>query len=335
MTLPVGTISMSQVNTELGIPSTTTISLNQANVRSLAGVPSGTISMSNLQGKSAVFNGTISSPQQEINLYTWATANGYGGSGVANITISPGVYIWSDNTATAAMTIPSGFGAGNLTVINNGLIMGKGGAGKAAPGPAFSGGIAIQLSTPIILTNNSFIGGGGGGGGGSAGGGGAGGGAGAGGTGSGAGGAIGASGADATPNLNRGGGGGRIFPGTGGAGVSASKPGGSFPVGAGGKGGGAGGGGGALASGPTPNSGFAASGAGGAGNAAGSPASPSTFSNSSASGGGGGWGAAGGFSRPGSPIPSVVFGGAGGKAINLNGNSITYPATGTIWGTVS
>ena len=52
MTLPVGTISMSQVNTELGIPSTTTISLNQANVRALAGVPSGTISMSNLQGKS-------------------------------------------------------------------------------------------------------------------------------------------------------------------------------------------------------------------------------------------------------------------------------------------
>ncbi|NBS70115.1 hypothetical protein EBT31_14570, partial [bacterium] len=43
---------MSQVNTELGIPSTTTISLDQANVRALAGVPSGTISMSNLQGKS-------------------------------------------------------------------------------------------------------------------------------------------------------------------------------------------------------------------------------------------------------------------------------------------
>ena len=52
MTLPTGTISMSQVNTELGLASTTTISLNQTNVRTLAGVPSGTISMSNLQGKS-------------------------------------------------------------------------------------------------------------------------------------------------------------------------------------------------------------------------------------------------------------------------------------------
>jgi hypothetical protein len=52
MTLPVGTISMSQVNDELGLPSTTNISLNQANVRALAGVPSGTISMNDLRGKS-------------------------------------------------------------------------------------------------------------------------------------------------------------------------------------------------------------------------------------------------------------------------------------------
>lgn len=53
MTLPVGTISMSQVNTELGLASTTNISLNQANVRTLAGVGgSGTIiSMDDLRGK--------------------------------------------------------------------------------------------------------------------------------------------------------------------------------------------------------------------------------------------------------------------------------------------
>lgn len=55
MTLPVGTISLSQVNTELGRSATALIDMNDAAVRTLAGVGgSGTIiSMSNLQGKSA------------------------------------------------------------------------------------------------------------------------------------------------------------------------------------------------------------------------------------------------------------------------------------------
>lgn len=52
MTLPAGQISLGEVNTELGLSATATISLNDAAVRSLAGVPSGAISMSNLQGKS-------------------------------------------------------------------------------------------------------------------------------------------------------------------------------------------------------------------------------------------------------------------------------------------
>jgi hypothetical protein len=53
MPLPTGSISLSQVNTELGLSSTTQISLNQANVRTLAGKASGAISMSDLWGKSA------------------------------------------------------------------------------------------------------------------------------------------------------------------------------------------------------------------------------------------------------------------------------------------
>jgi hypothetical protein len=55
MTLPGpnAAISLSQVNTELGSPATTQISMNQATVRTLAGVPTGQISMSNLWGKSS------------------------------------------------------------------------------------------------------------------------------------------------------------------------------------------------------------------------------------------------------------------------------------------
>lgn len=49
--LPTGTISMSQVNTELRRPATQAISLNDGQVRQLAGKPSGTISMSDLRGK--------------------------------------------------------------------------------------------------------------------------------------------------------------------------------------------------------------------------------------------------------------------------------------------
>lgn len=59
MTTPTGTISMSDVNAELGKASTALISLNDGDVRNLAGKASGIISMDNLRGKSAVNYGTV------------------------------------------------------------------------------------------------------------------------------------------------------------------------------------------------------------------------------------------------------------------------------------
>jgi hypothetical protein len=55
-----GEITMNQVNVELGLSGTASISLNDAAVRGLAGVASGTISLYNLYGKSAGLFGTIS-----------------------------------------------------------------------------------------------------------------------------------------------------------------------------------------------------------------------------------------------------------------------------------
>lgn len=71
------------------------------------------------------------------------------------------------------------------------------------------------------------------------------------------------------------------------------------------------------------------------------------YQNCGAAGGGGGYGAAGGYSIHGGnkltpygyegygPAVVVGLGGAGGKAVNLQGNSITWVTTGTVYGGVS
>lgn len=70
MTLPAtGQISMNQVNTELGHASNATISLNQTDVRDLAEIPAGTISMDDLHGKSASGSSTPSLPVSVIQVF--------------------------------------------------------------------------------------------------------------------------------------------------------------------------------------------------------------------------------------------------------------------------
>lgn len=96
MTLPsTGPISLANVNVELGLSSTTNISLNQTNVRTLAGISSGTISLNSLRGKSNAPTITIS----PSSLYTSrsgggsatsATATGSGSGGAGGYT-----YAWT------------------------------------------------------------------------------------------------------------------------------------------------------------------------------------------------------------------------------------------------
>lgn len=360
-------ISLGQVNTELSLGATATISMDNSAVRTLFGkIGAGTIiSMSDGHGKSAVaaaFNGTISSNQQELNLRTWALANGWNGSGAATITIASGVYIWSNNTAVAALTI-NGSWPGGVTVINNGFIIGKGGRGSGTTSSAWvapeAGGPAISLGVSCTINNTNataYIAGGGGGGG--SGGGGLlyGGyntwGFGGGGAGGGAGGQNGSNAVGAGGGLGGAGGNGSYYS----AGVL--QTGGTLAIG-GGSGGGAGariqvanrlgpvilvytpaGGGRVL-----PGVGGAAGrvtagtgGSGGSGNAPGNAGIDATVSGAVYGGGGGGWGAAGGRGgNIGTTLQVGTPGGAGGRSVQLNGFSVTWVGGNTtrVYGAVS
>lgn len=105
MTLPTGSISFSQINTEILRPATQTLSLNDATVRVVANIATGPISMNNLRGKSYF---TITGGSSSVS---------GGGSrlGVGNVTAtteaatisvlggqSPYTYVWELISGTAA-----------------------------------------------------------------------------------------------------------------------------------------------------------------------------------------------------------------------------------------
>ncbi len=344
MTLPAsGAISLSQVNTELGLASTTTISLNNSNVRTLFGKPSGTISMSDGYGKSnrASASYTFSAHTSNASLNVSGLSGYSAGSTDITVYVNSGIYLWASTTGNYALNITGASAGDKIILVNAGYIMGAGGNGATNVGVGSSvGGPAINTPVAMNVNNTGYIGGGGGGGGGGGstqlglGGGGAGGGGG--GYYSGGsytpGGAIGATGSSGGSGTGHGGGGGRIMPGTGGAGGSGSvSNAGSYGSVSrfSGSGGGSGGGGGvAVSSLNTSGSGTAGSG-GSAGATGGNGSGSGSFG---AGGGGGGWGASGGSPGGGtSYAPS-----AGGKAINTNGNTITWIAgQSQVYGSVS
>ena len=136
MTTPSGTIGLSDVNAELGYSPTALITMNDAAVRTLAGVGgAGTvISMNDLRGKSnrVSLALTISASTYNYNSYTAVSASPTYNAGKtdATITINPGVTVGSTSTGTYAFSIPSSFNPGDtVTVVNNGTIVGKGGGG--------------------------------------------------------------------------------------------------------------------------------------------------------------------------------------------------------------
>lgn len=314
MALPAsGAISLSQVNVELDLSATAQIGMNDAAVRTLFGVASGAISMSDGYGKANEFVLTISSNQTNANLSTLAVNAGWNGSSKLIATINSGIYCGSNSTGTPGLTVNGSFPNG-VELINNGFIIGRGGNGgngrnvSTSSGSGGStgsaGGLALSVSSAISIRNNGTIGGGGGGGGGGR-----------------AGWDLGSN--DGWACGGGGGGGGRssvVANSSGGAGGSAATNRENKYLGPGGVGG----------------SGTASS--AGGGGAAGVAAGQSPTRISGAGGAGGNWGAAGAggsgnltfLVNAGGPFG----GGAAGGAITGNSN-ITYLATGTRLGSIS
>ena len=184
MALPAsGAIRMgADIGVELGNTATSMISIGATAPRTLAGVPSGAIRVAaDFYGKSTafVFNQTISSDTTNYNIKSAAIAAGWDQTKplIATVTINAGVYVYSTSTGSYAFDTGSSFFAGStLALINNGIILGRGGDGgtgglsfNVAGTAGGTGGPAFIARYAINVTNNGTIGGGGGGGGGGSG----------------------------------------------------------------------------------------------------------------------------------------------------------------------
>jgi hypothetical protein len=318
-----GTISIQQINAEFGRGNNLNAYRGTTWFTPQGGsgtFPSGAIAMSdfyNKQPNSPTFSFTISSNQTNANLRTLAVNAGWNQSSQVVATIAGGIYISSNSTGVPGLTVNGSFPSG-VQLINNGFIVGMGGAGGAGrsmSGNVYagqlagfggaagsSGGLAMSVSVPLSVTNNGTIGGGGGGGGGGE-----------------ASSTADGKGNPSSSSAGGGGGGGRSSAAAnsaaGAAGTSSGNQAGNYQGSAGGAG--------------------TVSSAGGGGAGAIGPSGQRAGGNG---GGGGGWGAAGstGGGRGANTISygGPFSGGSAGGAVSGNGN-ITWLAFGTRLGAIT
>ena len=177
MVLPLGTISLSQVNTELCDPSTTTISLNDSDVRTLAQVPTGVISMDDLRGKYRALNftgGTEFTPGDGYKYHVFTStgpltgdcsegiieylAVGGGGGGGGSV---PGPFFGRNGEGGGGGA--GGFLTGDFVVtgtFSTTVTIGAGGAGGAGSSPA-RGNPGSDTTVPAFSITAGYGGGGG------------------------------------------------------------------------------------------------------------------------------------------------------------------------------
>lgn len=162
-----GSISFADVQNEFG--GSNPISLTEYYGQSTLPA-SGKISLSDFYGTSSIYEISISSNQTTLDLRSYAVTNGWDESSSLKVTIGSGVYIDSNSTSTAALTVSGSFPSG-VEIINNGFIVGMGGNGGAGGNrqngfPGLDAGTALSVSSSVSVDNQGTIAGGGGGGGG-------------------------------------------------------------------------------------------------------------------------------------------------------------------------
>ena len=134
MTTPSGQISLSQVNEELDVsPTSTTINMGSAAVRGLAEVPSGAISMSDLQNKSnaqfVVASGGSITTSGDFKIHTFTSGGTFSVSQAGN----------AAGSNTVEYLIQAGGGGGGCALQNN-TSSGESGDGGNGSSTYYTGG---------------------------------------------------------------------------------------------------------------------------------------------------------------------------------------------------
>ena len=164
-------ISLNDVRIELQTPSAV-VSLNDAAVRSLGGVPTGEIKLSDLYGKSYGISLTISGAIKEFNLAATIDTISWGFRKSVSVHFNNDTMVWGEYLSAAfdmgAYFDRVTFTGGESVITGGGGLGGQGATAGANNGsPGTSGGIGVRTrSTPFDAGPIPIHSGGGGGGGG-------------------------------------------------------------------------------------------------------------------------------------------------------------------------
>ena len=176
MPVPSGTASLLDIQDEFGGSNPIAITEYYGVV---AGIPtSGTISIDDFRGKSDIFAFALTANAQDYDVRGAAVTAGWNGTSQVQLTINSGVTVYASSTSNYACSFSGSFPNG-AALINNGIIVGRGGnggngyAGNGActAHPPYAGGSGggtggpgLYTAVTLAVTNNNRISGGGGGG---------------------------------------------------------------------------------------------------------------------------------------------------------------------------